>query len=195
MKRKKKFSVETHKEMVDSFLNRWESCWVGSENFNVEERKAIKNYLSESALARFIETNKLSFSSSDLDEAIALASEAVSSDDYSVEDFVPELGLDMQCMEFITFFISRWDRADEFSRSEMELIWSRIYSKLAKHYQAHNYMSLVISKKDISQAIDAVSEMRNKQAIEATADRRDREIRLKRQQFGVVAHSEKHITY
>ncbi len=190
-----KYQVESINEMIDSFLERWESTWYNSDNFTKEERKLIKAHLSVTVLGNYTLTSSLSFGEDDLQKAIESCAEAEYSDDYSVERFRQVEGLDLQCMQFIKFFLKNWEKKEEFNHSEIELITGRLYSEVLQSYESSNFTCLEITYSNINNALDVASKFRHRRSVQAARDTADREIAEKRDQIGTVGYPGKNLFY
>lgn len=174
--------------MVESFLDRWAYEWSEAENYNSAELNIIKRYLYEVALERFEETNKVSFTSSEMCHAIDLAKESLSAGSAFSKPYDIKPGLDIQCSQYINLFLGIQDFNTNFSNQEYNLLWGKLYVRVFNRYVDKGYTCLAINKQELNEALESVYQKRHKDSVNAAMDRRDEEIREKRKQYGVLGY-------
>lgn len=188
MVRKSKLGNLTKSEMVESFLDRWVHEWSEAENYNSAELNIIKRSLFEEVLDRFEETNKVSFTSSEMERAINVAKESLLLGSEPPKPYDVKPGLDIQCSQYINLFLGIQDFNTDFSNQEYNLLWGKLYVRVFNRYVDMGYTCLAINKKELNEALESVYQKRHKDSVNAAMDRRDEDIREKRKQYGVLSY-------
>lgn len=165
-------------DLIRLYLQTWEDKFL-VDDYSQPERESIHQALMDCVIKRYIRTGEISFTSSELGRAIALAKKyAYSSKKQAKEDFI---GL---CCDYVKLFINTWDQRYSYDEKEIDLIATKLYSFVVNRYQSSKLRELKITKRELKNTLEFIERRRIYIAKNAKADAKDREIRDRRSRYG-----------